>query len=601
MGSAPSRNPRTRAPDAWPPFPRLASSVEALKPRYDVVVVGSGYGASIAASRCARAGQSVCVLERGKEWHPGQFPETFRDAAKETQTTFGGKKEKKGKANKLFDFFFTDDLTVIQGSGLGGTSLINANVALDADPAVFQDSVWPKELQNDIGQMMNVDRKHFFHMIKPRPYPDNYPQLHKIDRMKEALGGFDIEDLDKILYKTPLFVTFEDKRPNHVGVPQPRCTACGNCVAGCNVGAKNTLNTNFLPDAKAHGAEIFTEVEVTAVLKAQNSTGWIVGFQRVDDDNSDEVEHYVQATRVILGAGSLGSTKILLRSKERGLPVSDELGKRFSTNGDVLATSFNGDHFANTVGVETKDLPHTKHPPGPTITAVADFSKVVKGSFENHFVLEDFNPPSMFAGPYSVALPFAADLIGIEKYPSNEMFERIFQRILGESIDNSLTFLGISHDAARGVISLEDGVFDITWEGVGSERNFNEVNKAIEKMTAGLEGTFVKNPLWLESLGRSVATGHPLGGCPMGDSGKTGVVNHAGQVFYGSTDRVMEGLMVVDGAIVPRALAVNPALTISILAERCIRLLAKREGWRINYDTFKPLRTRVTPRNLGWK
>ena len=107
------------------------------------------------------------------------------------------------------------------------------------------------------------------------------------------------------------------------------------------------------------------------------------------------------------------------------------------------------------------------------------------------------------------------------------------QRILGESIDNSLTFLGISHDAARGVISLEDGVFDITWEGVGSERNFNEVNKAIEKMTAGLEGTFVKNPMWLESLGRSVVTAHPLGGCPMGDSGKTGVVNHAGQVFYG--------------------------------------------------------------------
>ena len=163
------------------------------------------------------------------------------------------------------------------------------------------------------------------------------------------------------------------------------------------------------------------------MLKAQNSTGWIVCFQRVDDDNSDEVEHYVQATRVILGAGSLGSTKILLRSKERGLPVSDELGKRFSTNGDVLATSFNGDHFANTVGVETKDLPHTKHPPGPTITVVADFRKVVKGSFENHFVLEDFNPPSMFAGPYSFALPFAADLIGIKKYPSNEMFERLFQ------------------------------------------------------------------------------------------------------------------------------------------------------------------------------
>lgn len=108
------------------------------------------------------------------------------------------------------------------------------------------------------------------------------------------------------------------------------------------------------------------------------------------------------------------------------------------------------------------------------------------------------------------------------------------QRIRGEAIDNSITFLGISHDDGKGVISLDDGAFDITWEGVGSERNFNDVNRAIEKMTAGLEGTFVKNPMWLKSLGRSVVTGHPLGGCAMGETGRTGVVNHAGQVFYGT-------------------------------------------------------------------
>ena len=166
-----------------------------------------------------------------------------------------------GKPNDLLDFFVTDDLTVLTGSGLGGTSLINANVALDMEPAVLQDSAWPKEIRDDADQMNTVDRGHFLNMIKPETYPSSYPALHKIERMKESLRKYDIEDLDqKILSKLPLYVTFEDKLTNHVGVPQPKCTACGNCVGGCNVGSKNTLNMNYLPDAKAHGAEIFTEV-----------------------------------------------------------------------------------------------------------------------------------------------------------------------------------------------------------------------------------------------------------------------------------------------------------------------------------------------------
>ena len=171
-----------------------------------------------------------------------------------------------GKPNDLLDFV-TDDLTVLTGSGLGGTSLINANVALDMSLAVLQDSAWPKEIKNDADQMNTVDRGHFFDMIKPETYPNSYPALHKIDRMKESLRKYDIEDLhEKILSKLPLYVTFEDKLTNHVGVPQPKCTACGNCVGGCNVGSKNTLNMNYLPNTKAHGAEIFTEVKDTFLI-----------------------------------------------------------------------------------------------------------------------------------------------------------------------------------------------------------------------------------------------------------------------------------------------------------------------------------------------
>lgn len=156
----------------------------------------------------------------------------------------------------------TDHVSVVQGCGLGGGSLINANVGLDAEPAVLEQSFWPTQLKEDLDNLVTLDRKRVIEMLKPTPYPDNYPELQKISRMRDGLRQFDIEDIDKLFYKTPLYVTFEDTPSNHVGVPQPKCTGCGNCCGGCNVGAKNTLNLNYLPDAKAHGADIFTEVSV---------------------------------------------------------------------------------------------------------------------------------------------------------------------------------------------------------------------------------------------------------------------------------------------------------------------------------------------------
>ena len=93
----------------------------------------------------------------------------------------------------------------------------------------------------------------------------------------------------------------------------------------------------------------------------------------------------------------------------------------------------------------------------------------------------------------------------------------------------------MSHDDANGTISYnkDNDSVDITWPNIGYEKNFATVNQAMEKITTGLSGTFVKNPMWTEALGKSIISAHPLGGCPMGESGRTAVVNHAGQVFDG--------------------------------------------------------------------
>src|SRR5262245_34128578 len=126
---------------------RLARPLDRLEPRYDVVVVGSGYGGGVAASRLARAGLRVAVLERGREFVTGEFPSRFPDLRGEMQLS--GKRLRLGSATGLYDVRLGEDMHVLVGCGLGGGSLINAGVALRPDPRVFADPTWPDELRDD--------------------------------------------------------------------------------------------------------------------------------------------------------------------------------------------------------------------------------------------------------------------------------------------------------------------------------------------------------------------------------------------------------------------------------------------------------------------
>ena len=137
---------------------------------------------------------------------------------------------------------------------------------------------------------------------------------------------------------------------------QQACRLCGDCVSGCNYAAKNTLIMNYLPDARNHGAEIYTHARVSHVERQDGH--WLVHFQLVDAgrDVFDAPPLHVAADVVVLGAGALGSTEILLRSRERGLPLSDRLGERFSGNGDFLAFGYNLDRPVNGIGFGDHDV-----------------------------------------------------------------------------------------------------------------------------------------------------------------------------------------------------------------------------------------------------
>src|SRR3954466_4301297 len=123
---------------------RLSKPLAELEARYDAIVVGSGYGGGVAASRLARMGYRVALLERGEELHPGEYPDTAAKGLEQAQIDAPGMR--KGKGSEFFDLRINPEMNVLIGCGLGGTSLINANVSLKADPRVFGDPIWPRAL-----------------------------------------------------------------------------------------------------------------------------------------------------------------------------------------------------------------------------------------------------------------------------------------------------------------------------------------------------------------------------------------------------------------------------------------------------------------------
>lgn len=562
-------------------MPRLSSPIENMKDHYQVVVIGSGYGGGIAASRMARAERQVCVLERGKEFQPGEYPDTEPEAVAEMQADLP--EHHIGSRAGLYDLRVNPDINVFLGCGLGGTSLVNANVSLRAEARLFDDPRWPKAFRDDLKTLLEEGYRRAEEMLKPTPYPETFPPLAKLQALQKSAAAIGVN-----CYRPPINVTFKDGT-NHVGVEQHKCELCGDCVSGCNYGAKNTLIMNYLPDAKNHGAEIFTQVSVRR-LERKNGR-WLVHYQLLESgrEKFDAPTLFVAADVVVLGAGTLGSTEVLLRSRENGLSLSDRVGERFTGNGDVLAFGYNNDDVIDGIGYGHRP-PAGRAPVGPCITGVIDGR--AQPEPERGMVIEEGSIPGALSGFLPAALAGAAKMVGKDtdsgvadfvKETAREM-DSLVRGAYHGAARNTQTYLVMTHDDGNGRMVLEDGRLRIHWPGVGEQPIFEEVNERLKQATRPLGGTFVKNPLWSKLFKHNLISVHPLGGCVMAESADRGVVNHKGQVFSGKQGAaVHEGLYVIDGSVVPRPLGVNPLLTISAIAERNCFLLAKDRGWNINY------------------
>ena len=566
------------------PIRRLSSPLDRLKNHYDAIVVGSGYGAAVAASRLARARKpgggrlSVCVLERGDELQPGEYPSTPLAALGAMQVDTPEKRW--GLATALYDFRVNDELNAFVGCGLGGGSLVNANVSLEPEPRVLLEKEWPGELKRDVQGRLKQGFERAREMLKPVPYPANRPTPAKLDALGRMGGAAE---------RPPINVHFGEAGPNHVGVVQLPCTDCGDCVSGCNISAKNTLLMNYLPDAVNHGAEIFTRINVRSVERDQAGKRWIVRFTVLgaDAERFDAAESFVFADRVFLGAGSLGSTEILLRSRHRGLAVSDKLGHSFTGNGDVLAFAYNSDLSIHPVGFGVAS--NDDRVVGPCITGIRDL-RASAATVGEAMVIEEGSLPSPLAAMLPGFFPAAAKVSSVPAHvqPTERQVARELDGMLRGAyygaVDHTQVMLVMAHDDAGGTLSLADDRLRISWPGLAAQPVFANVVDQLRKASQAIGGVLVKNPAWADFLGNRLITVHPLGGCGMGDSASHGVVDDAGRVFAGAagTD-VHPGLYVCDGAVMPRALGVNPLLTITAVAERTMALVAEAEGWSVDY------------------
>ncbi len=558
---------------------RLSLPLGRLSSHYDVIVVGSGYGGGIAASRLARAGRRVCLLERGPERQPGEFPDTTLEANAELQAHTAT--HDIGSPTAMFHFQVDDDIVVLTGCGLGGSSLINANVSLRADPRVFDDPVWPAALRADSdGLAAGYARAEA--MLRPTPYPDHLPALEKYKALQRS--G---ERLGLPTHKVPINVTFVDG-VNHVGVEQRACTLCGDCVSGCNHHAKNTTLMNYLPDAVNFGAELFTCVDVRRVERSERG-GWIVHLNAVDvgREKFDAPTMTVSADLVVLGAGALGSSQILLRSRAAGVAMSSRLGARFSGNGDVLGFAYNADQVINGIGMGSRAVEPGKEV-GPCITGVIDG----RGSTDvnDGFIIEEGDVPgpigALNPAMYATATPFIGDNTSHSRAAA-QAFRTMQSLVTGAhtgATARTQTFLVMSHDGSGGQLELQDDRLRVKWPDVGKQLHFDKMDDQLRAASAAIGAVYVRNPLWTSMLGDRLITVHPLGGCPMAERAEDGVVNHKGQVFCGETgDAVWPDLYVVDGSTLPRSVGVNPLLSISAVAERSMAILTAERGWTIDY------------------
>ena len=517
---------------------------------HDAIIIGSGFGGSVTACRLAEAGFRVLVLERGRRWDRTNYPRKPGDA-------WWWDPERPEAHNGWIDLRIFRHIAVAQGAAVGGGSLIYANISTEPHPDVFNRG-WPPEITWD---GLQASYAKVVQMMGVRPVPQGqWPPRMKL--MQEAATKIGAGDRFRPL---DLAVSFDDEldtsKPgsltpaasrrfvNAQGVEQGYCVHLGNCDIGCEVDARNTLDRNYLARAEKLSAEVRPLHLVRAIEPAEG--GYRVHFDRLNHGSCEPGS--ATAAIVIVAGGSLNSTELLLRCRDatKTLPnISDFLGHNWSSNGDFLTPALYADR---------EPMPWL----GPTITSRIDF--LDRSEARQSFWVEDGGFPNLLR-----------DMLA-QRTTAHKGLGRVLHVIRDEvaklgPLQHVMPWFAQGVDAGNGTLRLRRKWWvwgkqhlDLDWDIAESEALIDAIVAMHKRLTAATGGTAIVPPTW--SALKYLVTPHPLGGCGMGVTREDGVVDHRGAVFG------YPGLYVIDGAIVPEPLGVNPSRTIAALAERAAGMI----------------------------
>jgi len=590
---------------------------------YDAIIIGSGFGGSVAASLLSGKKKNVLILERGTWWVTpeklGQPPTTTKDpipiwAKKqnpEQPVQYWPRPDHKdglldlfacirhaGNPNGLYQYSFFPQAHVLTANGVGGGSLIYSNVTIrppDEALAILKQQsgmdLTDQDFQNAYAWMANFRGK--LHQIVTKiPLPgknlaqlsaaDSYLYLDRSRKLKEALQKIESQ-FPKLGIQAaewgPLdlsVIDYEDDPQSDAAKAHTFCERQGRCMLGCLPAARHTLNKSLYNKLLTDPASGVALQPLAKVLWLERKNGqYIIHYldQRID------AEQTVSAPMVFLCAGTLGSTEILLRSRDKGaLPLTDSVGKNFSTNGD-----FGG--FA----VDTDSAVYSTR--GPINTA--HVSITMKNG--QRITIEDCAIPAMFAAIARTALDVGNNLAQREAFKVKMMFSWLAKslpdlrdflphlrdphdptdsRTEAEMVANIFFFNVMGQDDASGRFSIRQDDLHLDWDRpIASHPVFSTIEGLLTHFSTAMGGRYVPLPTWKGIANKKLIITHPLGGCPIGRDNSRGAVNAFGQVFDGTqkaSANVLPGLYVVDGSTIPGPLAANPTLTIAAQAYKAV-------------------------------
>lgn len=520
---------------------------------YDFIIIGSGFGGSVSALRLSEKGYSVAVLEMGRRWNLTDFPKSTWDVRnyfwRPSLGLYG-----------ILQMTLVKDAFFLHGAGVGGGSLVYANTLLVPPAEAFNDPRW-------VGGDWRSDLAPHYETAKRMLGAVTSPVIVETDRVlkqvAEDLGRGDTFHHATVgVYFGEPGKTAPDPFFNGEGPERTGCTLCGGCMVGCRVGAKNTLDRNYLYLAEKKGAKIVPEARVVDV-EALDGGGFEITIEK--SIGLFHPRFQLRARQVVVSAGSYGTVDLLMRCKERGSlkKLSNQLGNYVRTNSEAL------------LGVRSKrnDVDYSK---GIAITSGAfvddkthiEIVRYPEGSDSMSLlttVLTDDGPT------WPRWLRWLGNVIRhpFEFLRSSVPFgwaKRTAILLVMQPVDNHLRY----RLKRRWYWPFSKKLDSEQGEGEPAPVYIPIANEIAKRMAKKMDG--IAQSGLIEVLGNKASTAHILGGCPIGLTPEDGVVDPKSRVFG------YEGLYVVDGSIIPANLGVNPSLTITAMAERAMEHIPPKNG-----------------------